>query len=237
MSSPSKKSSPAIDAKLQKPIKTEVDADSGTAEANGTLGRKTARKLKMNESESESPVQSQSSGESSGSTLVGRSGRVRKAKVVFDPSDMEVGLKRKSWSVVETETKPKKVARSSDVKVEVVTPKQTTPEAAKKIDYRRKTVGTSVVAAATDGENGCIVCTRSDVRKGRFVVCINCPTRGHFTCLRNARFLSSAPEEKHWQCTECLRCAQCNETKQSVSHGVASRKNADGQKANVMRRS
>lgn len=219
MSSPSKKSSPAIDVRSQKAIKSEKNEDSGAVEANGALGRKVIRKMKLNESD-ESPVQSQSSNESAGSAMVGRSGRVRKAKVVFDPSDMDMGTKRKSWSVTETEVKPKKLPRASDVVKKEVPSSPPSLETAKKVDHRRKTVGTLV--APGEDENGCIVCTRSDVKKGRFVVCINCPTRGHFTCLRNAKFLSSAPEEKHWQCDKCLRCAQCNDTKKAVSDGVAS---------------
>lgn len=221
MSSPSKKSSPAIDVKSQKPIKIERNEDE---KANGLPVRKPKiYRMIMDESD-ELPVQSQTSNDLTGSTLVGRSGRVRKAKIVFDPSDMEVVSKRKSWSVTENEVKPKKVARSSDAKKEVMpTPPPANTETAKKIDNRRKTTGACVAIAAATDENGCIVCMRSDIKKGRFVVCINCTTRGHFTCLRNAKFLCSAPEEKHWQCAKCLRCAQCNDTKKEVSINIECR--------------
>lgn len=219
MSSPSRKSWAAMAFKLQKEFDSKVIEDSGTIEVNGTLARKIVRKVTLNESD-ESPVQSQSSIESPGTTLVGRSGRVRKAKVVFDPSDMEVGSKRKSWSVAENENKQKKMVRISDVKKEVPDPQQPEPENMKKIDYRRKTVGSQIVETPAADENGCIVCSRADIKKGRFVVCIHCPTRGHFTCLRNAKYLGSAPEEKNWQCSECLRCAQCNDKKQAVSNDV-----------------
>lgn len=214
MSSPKQKSLQAIDVRSQKPMKI-----------NEENIQKSIRR-DWNESD-ESPSQSQSSNDLPIAATVGRSGRVRKAKVVFDPSDMDVGTKRKSWSAADIEAKPKKVARTSDVKKEAPATQQPSPEATKKIEQRRKTVGATHVTPAAPivpahGENGCIVCTRSDVKKGRFVVCINCPTRGHFTCLRNGKYLSSAPEEKHWQCDSCLRCAQCNESKKAVSHGVKS---------------
>lgn len=206
MSSPSRKSWSAMDVKSQKVIKSELIEDSGTIEVN-------VRKKKPTDDY-------ESLNESAETALVGRSGRVRKAKVVFDPSDMEIGSKRKSWSVAESETKPKKVVRLSDVKKEVAAPQQPIPETVKKIDYRRKTVGSQMVENSAADENGCIVCSRADIKKGRFVVCIHCPTRGHFTCLRNAKFLGSAPEEKHWQCSECRRCGQCNDKNQAVSQRV-----------------
>lgn len=205
MSSPSKKSAQAIEAKNPK-----------AAKSDGSEVRKIFRKINSYESD-ESPVQSQSSADS---VLVGRSGRVRKAKVVFDPSDMEVGMKRKSWAAIyEGEAKPKKAPKTSDIKKEVVEQPEPSLEASKKIVQRRKTVGAPVTHPATDEHDvhECIVCGRSDIKKGRFVICIHCPTRGHFTCLRNARYLGSAPEEKHWQCTDCLKCTQCNDPTKTVS--------------------
>lgn len=183
-------------------------------QGNGALARKS--KVKSYESD-ESPVQSQTSIDSA---LVGRSGRVRKAKVVFDPSDMEVGMKRKSWAAIyESEAKPKKAIRISDTKKEVAESSQPSAVASKKIVQRRKTVCAPVTHSATDEHDvhECIVCGRSDIKKGRFVICIHCPTRGHFTCLRNGKYLGSAPEEKHWQCTDCLKCTQCNDSTKAVS--------------------
>lgn len=228
MSSPNKKLSSAIDSnelanvKTQKTIKLEENDDD--AEANGMLNsyrKKFVRKTSLGAAKKpletdESPGKSQLSNESQG--LVGRSARVRKAKIVFDPSDIDGFTKRKSASAVEMDVKPKKMARMSDIKKEViVVSQQPSREIAKQIDIRRKTVGAEISTSQTN-ENGCIICTRSDVKKGRFVLCINCPARGHFTCLRNAKLLSTAPEEKHWQCTKCLRCANCNKPKELVSH-------------------
>lgn len=115
-----------------------------------------------------------------------RSGRVRKAKVVFDPSDTETAVKRKSTSAITNDPKVIKESKASDVVVE-----------------RRKTI-------AVD-ENGCEICSRSDTKKGRFVNCTLCSTRGHFTCLRSAKLISNACDESHWQCSRCLKCSTCSE--------------------------
>lgn len=119
-----------------------------------------------------------------------RSGRVRKAKVVFDPSDMDV--KRRSLPISVEIEKSKKLTKPVVEAKKVVSP----PKALAIVDKidkklprfavqanpignkRRQTINTTVC------ENPCIVCSRSDIKKGRFVNCMDCLSRGHFTCLR-----------------------------------------------------
>lgn len=142
----------------------------------------------------------------------GRGGRVRKAKIVFDPSDEQNKSKRKSTPLVSPEVEPmaKQLNRSTEFKrVELWSRKSTEPILAKPIDKRRKTMG--------EFENGCIICSRSDVKKGRFVYCIDCSSRGHFTCLRNGKLITSAEEEPSWQCAACQTCGICYESSVIVS--------------------
>lgn len=151
-------------------------------------------------------------------TTVGRSGRVRKAKVVFDPSDDQTSKRRST--ATENELKMKK----PPTKLLVETKKEplkrpalqlTGPEMANPlmVTKRRKTIASF--------ENGCIVCTRSDIKKGRFVNCTDCNSRGHFTCLRNAKFISNSDEESNWQCAVCQICSTCCESSVRVSKTVS----------------
>lgn len=135
---------------------------------------------------------------------VSRSGRVRKVKGVFDPSDVEVPSKRKSTPILETEIRAKKLPKPDN---NIRETKESSVETNATI--RRKTINLD--------ENGCQVCSRSDPQKGRFVNCIECPIRGHFTCLRNAKLISAGIGEKNWQCSRCLRCAACNNLSKSVN--------------------
>lgn len=153
-----------------------------------------------------------------------RSGRVRKPKVFYDPS---VEAKRRSMPNMET-AKLKKPMKAEKIHLdfditEIKKPEKTTvpPEKVKRdppvnaaaINARRKTV----CAVVYDTENGCIVCNRSDIKKGRFVDCINCIKRGHFTCLRNHKLYKTADQEHNWQCPACKVCEYCRKSKPSVS--------------------
>lgn len=157
------------------------------------------------------------------SLSVSRGGRVRKAKVVFDPSE----YKRRSMPNMEP-PKPKRAAKPpTAINVEAAEEeKPDEPEAndsqeeesnsmpVATIAKRRKTIS---VAAFESG--GCIVCFRSDIKKGRFVNCIGsgCKKRGHFTCLRNDKLFKTADSEKSWQCPGCKVCKTCLTAKASVS--------------------
>lgn len=153
----------------------------------------------------------------SAEAVCSRSGRVRKAKVVFDPSDHEA--KRRSMPIIETEKAKKPKLEKIEVKKSpVVQPKSPPPVIEKKvarldlpipINKRRQTI--NVVC-----DNPCIVCTRSDIKKGRFVNCMDCLKRGHFTCLRLAKFFKSKDDENYWQCPECKICDICRNTKENV---------------------
>lgn len=140
--------------------------------------------------------------------------RVRKAKVVFDPSEdqQQTTKKRLSHALSDgTETKSKSPMTASKLdKIMKVLPS---------IKKRRATEGVILDNANQEGcrtfdeyENGCIVCTRADVRKGRFVYCTDCSSRGHFTCLRNRKLISSSDEEPTWQCGNCQACNVCYES-------------------------
>lgn len=149
-------------------------------------------------------------------TSVGRSGRVRKAKVVFDPSDDQHSSKRKSAGA-DNESKAKKLPPKVVVEMKKEPPKKTSLPLVEvdlpnpsMISTRRKTIASF--------ENGCIVCSRSDIRKGRFVNCIECNSRGHFTCLRNAKLISNSDEEANWQCAVCQTCSACCKSSNIVSH-------------------
>lgn len=156
---------------------------------------------------------------------VRQSGRVRKPKVFYDPSD---STKRRSLPNMET-TKPKKSAKFAEPEPQSETYEKkqlekvmSNPEKSKRepavtpapITNRRKTVCS--VPLFDDG-TGCIVCGRSDTKKGRFVQCIDCIKRGHFTCLRNDKIFKTADQELNWQCPSCKICEYCNKTKSSVS--------------------
>lgn len=153
-------------------------------------------------------------------TSVGRSGRVRKAKVVFDPSDMDI--KRRSMPIMEVpkgKRAPKPSTQSPKevpVKIEKKSDDEDDEDEEFKmvapISKRRKTISVAAL------ENGCIVCLRADVKKGRFVNCIGCTKRGHFTCLRNDKLFKTADSEKCWQCPSCKICKNCMKSKPNVSN-------------------
>lgn len=151
----------------------------------------------------------------------GRGSRIRRAKIVFDPSDEPVS---KRQSIPKSKEGNKKESSLKRVSIESATPSAsslastptpvqtesaTPPTVAKPIEKRRKTT--------TELDNGCIVCGRNDVKKGRFVYCSDCCTRGHFTCLRNSKLISSPGEENCWQCSTCQTCGICYESSVVVS--------------------
>lgn len=156
------------------------------------------------------------------SVTCSRSGRIRKPKVFYDPSESDP--KRRSLPTFEA-TKAKKAPKttpnepatdetkklsSSLEKVPAKTKPQTVAAA---INNRRRTICVPVY----DEETGCIVCGRSDTKKGRFVNCIDCTKRGHFTCLRNDKLFKAADQELNWQCPTCKICVYCHILKPSVS--------------------
>lgn len=159
--------------------------------------------------------------ENDSNTSVGRSGRVRKAKVVFDPSDVDI--KRRSMPIMDVPkakrapkaTVPPNPTEPADIKAEKKTDDEADAEeeftAVAPIAKRRKTISVAAL------DNGCIVCLRADVKKGRFVNCIGCTKRGHFTCLRNDKLFKTADSERCWQCPSCKICKNCMKSKPNVS--------------------
>lgn len=161
---------------------------------------------------------------------VGRSGRVRKAKIVFDPSDEPKALKRKSSTntitttlpptAIENEPKVKPQLEQSDEVVKQDNERKSfVPPAVSDIELKPSMVSKrrKTIATFENEYNGCIECGRSDIKKGRFVNCMDCDSRGHFTCLRNAKYISNSDEEKKWQCPVCQTCAVCYESSVIVS--------------------
>lgn len=178
-------------------------------------------------------------------SFVSRSGRVRKPIVFYDPS--EVVAKRRSAPIFEV-SKPKKPTKlpepalipnpppliTSDCLVpeykkqemhHIKSPikkfpvlEKSKPKAASIGNSRRKTV--CVATVYDDDGNGCIVCDRSDIKKGRFVNCIDCIKRGHFTCLRTEKLFKTADQEGNWQCPSCKICEFCNTSKPTVSRTI-----------------
>lgn len=164
----------------------------------------------------------QSIDDEQGTQSTSRTGRVRKPKVFFDPSVVE--QKRKSMPNMEIKKPEPKKAKSNEeaskrdkdsaaagkdkAKTKRLTPSQITASA---INKRRQTF-----AVAFD--NGCIVCSRNDILKGRFVNCTECIKRGHFTCLRTGKLFKTADTEKTWQCPSCKHCESCGEQEPIVSY-------------------
>lgn len=166
-------------------------------------------------SENELLVKSKSSDNDSWLS-VGRTGRVRKAKVFFDPS--EVKNKRRSMPNMELAKATKKPTATVKVLAAALAENKSIPNTTEQlfpsiaaINKRRMTIG---VAAF---ENGCIVCTRPDIRKGRFVNCIGCTKRGHYTCLRNNKIYKGTDTEKRWECPSCKICKACQQSQTNVS--------------------
>lgn len=147
-----------------------------------------------------------------------RSGRMRKPKVFYDPSTYAID-KRRSMPNMEI-TKPKKSTKATEAEpmeqLTVEKEKRTQPVIAAAINNRRRTVCASSFVIADDG-TGCIVCGRADIKKGRFVSCIDCIKRGHFTCLRNEKLFKTADQENNWQCPACKICEHCRKVKPTVS--------------------
>lgn len=170
-------------------------------------------------SENELMAETKSSDNDS-SLSVGRTGRVRKAKVVFDPSEVE--NKRRSMPNMEAAKATKRcVATTANIASALVENKSILNDAElpsnATINKRRKTIGVAF-------ENGCIVCTRADIKKGRFVNCIGCTKRGHYTCLRNGKLYKATDSEKRWQCPSCKICKACQEAQTNASISLSFRK-------------
>lgn len=179
------------------------ESDSAGSSSSKAFARKIPNLILKRKAAPEEASQGSEVSAHSATQNVSRSGRVRKAKGVFDPSDTDLPSKRKSASCLEGDSKAKKIAKTVEAKRDA-------REAPSDVDgVRRKTINLN--------ENGCQVCTRSDPKKGRFVNCVDCSARGHFTCLRNAKLISMAAEENHWQCSHCLRCGACGESSKVVS--------------------
>lgn len=172
------------------------------------------QKRKYNEMTPEEPV-------------VSRSGRIRKPKVFYDPSIVKNDFKRRSMPNVET-TRGKKLAKIIETdqnveiqKIEKVAAKENavkrdpTPSAST-INSRRRTICAPSFSLNDDG-SGCIVCSRTDIKKGRFVNCFGCDKRGHFTCLRNDKLYKTIDQEHNWQCPDCKICEYCRKVKPNVS--------------------
>lgn len=157
---------------------------------------------------------------------ISRSGRIRKPNQKYIDDTSEMAAKRRSMPNVEA-AKPKKCTKltqpESDTSptfaqpepIEMKKPEKPKSKAAS-INSRRRTV--CVGSIFDDSGNGCIVCDRSDVKKGRFVNCIDCIKRGHFTCLRTEKLFKTADQEANWQCPSCKICEYCNKSKPSVSN-------------------
>lgn len=157
-----------------------------------------------------------------------RGGRIRKPKVFFDPSDIDP--KRRSLPIMDAK-RPKKSKPADTIKDEDDTTKiekeaipmekpktkRLSPSQirANLINKRRQTI------SSTTFENGCIVCSRSDINKGRFVSCTDCMKRGHFTCLRTGKLFKTADTEKTWQCPSCKICEVCGNQEPIVSKEIS----------------
>lgn len=183
-----------------------------TASVKKSLSVSSPKKKTIEEQDVSNNISSSSSGVPE--TTIGRSGRVRKAKIVFDPSDdyYQSSKRRSAAASVssDSETKTKKQPpKATETKKEATKKPETELPNPPAISKRRKTIASF--------ENGCIVCSRSDIKKGRFVNCIECNSRGHFTCLRNAKLISNSDQENNWQCAVCLTCAICYESSVFVS--------------------
>lgn len=168
--------------------------------------------------------------------ITSRSGRIRKPKVFYDPSlptiakrrslpNMETPKSKKVAKVVEPQPvsklkKPENISAQGkgEAKME---PPLVLIKAAKQIakNNRRRTICGSTNPFVDDGI-GCIVCGRSDIKKGRFVNCTDCDIRGHFTCLRNDKLFKTADQEHNWQCTACKICKHCQKLNANVSKDI-----------------
>ncbi|XP_031627097.1 supporter of activation of yellow protein [Contarinia nasturtii] len=140
-----------------------------------------------------------------------RSGRVRKPKVFYDPSH-SIDKRRSLPNMETTKSKKSTKATESEPMTNVEKTKRTPPVNAATINNRRRTICAASFIIPDDG-TGCIVCGRADIKKGRFVSCIDCIKRGHFTCLRNDKLFKTADQENNWQCPACKICEHCRKFK------------------------
>lgn len=192
-----------------------------------------------------SPQKRKASDMTTDELTISRSGRVRKPKVFYDPSveakrrslpNMEAPKSKKAVKQPSMEfevppgdelltpepsstptpaQEPQQIETKKPEKVVFIQEKPKVPTVkAASINNRRKTIGSVPVF---DAENGCIVCSRSDIKKGRFVHCTDCNKRGHFTCLRNEKLFRTADQEHNWQCSNCKFCEYCQKYKPNVS--------------------
>lgn len=149
---------------------------------------------------------------------------MRKAKIVFDPSEDPTSKRRSIGAGDTVGPKLKSPVAAADPAKE----KQLSTEP---VMQRRKTDVLPLTRTSDAGsqehsfgnnssgdlEPGCIVCERVDTKKGRFVRCIDCSSRGHFTCLRNSKFITCADDEPTWRCRGCQLCSACDESAILVS--------------------
>lgn len=149
-----------------------------------------------------------------------RSGRVPKPKPIWDPTEKFCELRRqrrnleaqKAQKLKESIAEESKELPKAQALFEMKSPHF--PVVANSIgNKRRQTISTAVC------ENPCIVCDRSDTKKGRFVDCIgmNCFRRGNLSCLRSAKYFKAEDDEDHWRCPQCKICKNCSGTRNDVS--------------------
>lgn len=140
---------------------------------------------------------------SNGTVVSGTPKSILKRKSIVSPVDEPAAKKNGPKSEVANE---KRISFGASPKA------TTTPS---KISARRKTMSSLSTKNQTDGVVECVVCR--SFKLARIVKCSDCPTTGHYTCLRKERMLLNKENESIWKCPKCLRCAVCNSTQKLVS--------------------
>lgn len=134
------------------------------------------------------------------STRVGS--RTKKAKVVFDPSDLYVPRKRVRKSDLAAEVATVS-ASPTTAKVEPVPPESPSSDA-----------GRVATFTPTSPVRNCDMCHKVEQQRRGFklIDCSNCAFRAHSKCLRAHPMYSKFPIQFNFRCFQCIECVVCSKS-------------------------
>lgn len=133
-------------------------------------------------------------------------GRVKKAKIVFDPSESNMPKKRSGRSTSYTEktsdSPPRKVKKTKS------NTSDQPPGDNKKSDITEE-------GNKNPTSDSCAICGKMEGKRGKKLIsCKDCNYKVHPSCLK-INFQNHNLLEEHWRCNSCTNCVVCYETSEA----------------------